>query len=103
MRTKLKAAVIAARSGTQTVIASGDEESILLKIANGDSVATLLTTSAEPVQARKQWLANQTHLQGTVTLDTGAVTALTKNGKSLLPIGIKSVNGARWSICVGDS
>ena len=93
MRTKLKAAVIAAKSGTQTVIASGSDESILLKIASGDSVGTLLTNAEETIQARKQWLANQTYLQGAVTLDDGAVTALKKNGKSLLPVGIKSVNG----------
>lgn len=93
MRTKLKAAVVAVKSGTQTVIASGSVESVLLKIANGESVGTLLTTRQETVKARKQWLANQAHLQGTVTLDDGAVNALTKNGKSLLPVGIKSVVG----------
>lgn len=93
MRTKLNAAVIAAKSGTQTVIASGNDESILIKVADGDAVGTLLTTSEETVQARKQWLANQTYLQGAVSLDNGAVIALTKNGKSLLPVGIKSVDG----------
>jgi glutamate 5-kinase len=93
MRTKLKAAVVAVKSGTQTVIASGNDESVLLKIADGELVGTLLTTKEETVQARKQWLANQTYLQGTVTLDDGAVTALKKNGKSLLPVGIKSVSG----------
>ncbi len=93
MRTKLKAAAIAAKSGTQTVIASGNDDAILLHIADGTVIGTLLTTSGEPVQARKQWLANQAHLQGSVTLDDGAVTALTKNGKSLLPVGIRSVEG----------
>ncbi len=93
MRTKLKAAAIAAKSGTQTVIAFGNDDSILLNIADGKEIGTLLTTSEEPVQARKRWLANQAHLQGSVTLDDGAVTALTKNGKSLLPVGIRSVDG----------
>lgn len=93
MRTKLKAAVVAMKSGTQTVIASGSEESVLLKIANGETIGTLLTTKQETLQAKKQWLANQAYLQGTVTLDDGAVTALKKNGKSLLPVGIKTVEG----------
>jgi glutamate 5-kinase len=93
MRTKLKAAVVAMKSGTQTVIASGSEESILLKIADGETSGTLLTTSEETVKAKKQWLANQAYLQGSVTLDDGAVTALKKNGKSLLPVGIKTVTG----------
>ena len=61
MRTKLKAAVIAARSGTQTVIASGHDAAVLLNIADGMDVGTLLTASEEPVQARKQWLANQAY------------------------------------------
>jgi glutamate 5-kinase len=93
MRTKLKAAVVAMKSATQTVIASGTEESILLKVADGETVGTLLTTTEETINAKKQWLANQAHLQGTVTLDDGAVTALKNNGKSLLPVGIKSVAG----------
>jgi glutamate 5-kinase len=45
------------------------------------------------LRARKQWLANQSYLKGTITLDSGAVTALIKNGKSLLPIGVKSITG----------
>lgn len=93
MRTKLKAAVVAMKSGTQTVIASGSEDSILLKIANGENTGTLLTTKQETLQAKKQWLANQAYLKGKVMLDNGAVSALKENGKSLLPVGIKSVEG----------
>ena len=93
MRTKLKAAVIATRSGTQTIIASGNDNSTLIKIADGENVGTLLTTNKEPITARKQWLANQSHLLGAVTLDDGAIVALTKNGKSLLPVGIRVVSG----------
>jgi len=93
MRTKLKAAVIATRSGTQTIIASGNDEATLIKIADGENIGTLLTTNKEPITARKQWLANQSHFLGSVTLDDGAIIALTKNGKSLLPVGIRAVSG----------
>ena len=94
MRTKLKAAMIAAKSATKTVIASGNEDSVLIKIADGEHTGTLLTSSdEETVQARKQWLANQNHLKGAVLLDDGAVFALKENGKSLLPVGIKAVDG----------
>lgn len=93
MRTKLKAAVIATRSGTQTIIATGNNESTLISIADGENIGTLLTTNKEPITARKQWLANQSHLSGTVALDDGAIVALTKNGKSLLPVGISAVSG----------
>lgn len=107
MRTKLKAAVIATRSGTQTIIASGNDDSTLIRIADGENVGTLLTTNKEPITARKQWLANQSHLLGVVTLDDGAIVALKKNGKSLLPVGISAVSGnfKRGEIisCVDDS
>ena len=45
------------------------------------------------MQAKKQWLANQAYLKGRVTIDSGAVTAIIKSGKSLLPIGVKSITG----------
>lgn len=43
--------------------------------------------------SRKQWMAGQLKLRGTVTLDQGAVTVLKSAGKSLLPVGIKLVSG----------
>ncbi len=93
MRTKLKAARIAARSGALTLIASGTEENILLKLAGGEPSGTLLYSDQDSMQARKQWLANQNHLRGAVSLDAGAVKALREQGKSLLPVGVKSVSG----------
>jgi len=93
MRTKLKAASIAAKSNTDTIITSGNEKSTLLKIADGNIVGTLLTTPKETLSARKQWLANQSHVKGTFTVDSGAVVALERSGKSLLPIGVKSITG----------
>ncbi len=93
MRTKIKAASIAARSGTNTIIASGLDDSVLLRIADGENAGTLLSSTEESIKAKKQWLANQTYLQGSVTLDDGAVKALKENGKSLLPVGIKSITG----------
>ena len=92
MRTKLKAARIAARSGALTLIASGLEEDVLLKLAGGGPCGTLLYSEADSIRARKQWLANQ-NPRGAVSLDEGAVKALREQGKSLLPVGIKSVRG----------
>ncbi len=93
MRTKLKAASIAAKSNTDTIIASGNEKLTLIKIADGNLVGTLLTTPKETLSARKQWLANQSHVKGTITIDNGAEKALESSGKSLLPIGVKSITG----------
>jgi glutamate 5-kinase len=93
MVTKLRAAAVASRSGTDTVIASGLEERVLLRIAAGESVGTRFRASQAPVAARKQWLAAQTHLGGTLVLDDGAVRVLRQSGRSLLAVGVTAVQG----------
>ncbi len=94
MLTKVLAAKRAARSGAHTVIASGREPDVLLRLANGESLGTLLVAEHIPLAARKQWLADHVSVSGQLTLDSGAVTALTRDGKSLLPIGVVAVSGA---------
>ena len=93
MLTKVLAAKRAARSGAHTVIASGREADVLLRIARGERVGTLLTAGTMPLAARKQWLADHLNISGRLTLDAGAVTALTSGGRSLLPIGVTGVAG----------
>ena len=93
MKTKLKAAEIAARSGADTVIASGLEQNILEKIADGQETGTLLTRSHEPLTARKLWLAGQFRIHDRLILDEGAVNVLRNSGKSLLAVGVTAVEG----------
>src|SRR6185295_6505579 len=93
MLTKVQAAKRAARSGAHTVIASGREEDVLLRIARGERVGTLLTAGTVPLAARKQWLADHLNVSGRLTLDPGAVKALSSGGRSLLPIGVTGVAG----------
>jgi glutamate 5-kinase len=93
MLTKVLAAKRAARSGAQTVIASGREPDVLVRLARGEAVGTLLTTSTVPLAARKQWLADHVTVTGQVRLDDGAMKALARDGKSLLPIGVVEVTG----------
>ncbi len=93
MATKLRAARVAARSGTATVIASGREPGVLHRIARGEAVGTLLVPAQEPHAARKRWLAGQLQVRGTLVLDEGAVKALRESGKSLLAAGVQSVEG----------
>ena len=88
MLTKIIAAKHAARSGAHTIIASGHEENILIRLAQGEAVGTQLLTNTRKLAARKQWLADHLQVQGNITLDEGAVKALTIEGKSLLPIGV---------------
>lgn len=93
MVTKLRAARLAARSGTETIIASGRAEGILEKVAAGDGVGTWLRTGRQPQNARKQWLAGMVQTSGSVELDTGAVKVLRESGRSLLPVGVCAVRG----------
>jgi len=92
MITKIRAAQRAARSGAHTLIASGREKDILLRLLNGETIGTLLHAVATPMAARKQWLADHLQLAGSLRIDDGALAAL-RNGRSLLPIGVKAVEG----------
>ena len=93
MITKVLAAKRAARSGASTVIASGREADVLIRLAQGERLGTQLLASTEVLTARKQWLADHLQVKGSVHLDQGAVRALVNERKSLLPIGVVEVNG----------
>ena len=87
MLTKITAAKLAAKGGANTIIASGHEENILIRLAQGESVGTEILTNTEKLADRKQWIAGL-QVNGSITLDDGAVTALLVDGTSLLPIGV---------------
>jgi glutamate 5-kinase len=93
MLTKILAAKRAARSGASTVIACGREERVLSRLARGEAIGTALMAEAVSLAARKQWLADHLQLAGRLMLDAGAVRALVRDGKSLLPIGVVAVAG----------
>ena len=93
MLTKLQAASMAAKSGASTVIASGLDPDVLEQIANGELCGTLLRSNQEPLTARKQWLAGQSQTSGSLKIDQGAADVLSRNGKSLLAVGVVDVKG----------
>jgi glutamate 5-kinase len=94
MRTKLTAAHWAARSGAMTVIAHGRSPDALLKIAQGEPLGTLLKPARSVMASRKRWIAGQLQLRGRLTLDDGAVRVLREQGRSLLPVGVRAVDGS---------
>lgn len=93
MLTKITAARLAARSGACTIIASGREQDVLLRLAQGESIGTRLLPEKQPMAARKQWLAGQLKVKGRLVLDEGAVKVLRNSGRSLLPVGVTAVQG----------
>jgi glutamate 5-kinase len=93
MITKLRAAKRAASGGASTIIANGTTPNILSKIYSGDFVGTTLKSAQRVTAAKKQWLSSHLLVRGTLVLDGGAVKAITQDGKSLLPIGVREVVG----------
>lgn len=93
MLTKVLAARRAAASGTHTVIASGRENGVLIRLAAGEDIGTELTAPTAHITARKQWMVDHLHTAGRVTLDAGAVKKLVAEGKSLLAIGVLAITG----------
>jgi len=91
MTTKIEAGKIATTGGIHMIIASGRIEHPLRAIATGR--CTWFLTPANPVTARKKWIAGSLEPKGTLTIDAGAVAAL-RRGNSLLPVGIVKVEGA---------
>ena len=93
MITKILAARRAAGSGASIVIAWGREPDALIRLTRGERIGTLLVAQTAKQQARKQWMADHLQLRGAVTVDVGAARKLRDEGKSLLPIGMTSVEG----------
>ncbi|WP_020651541.1 glutamate 5-kinase [Massilia niastensis] len=93
MLTKVLAARRAARSGAHTVIAWGREPDVLTRLAAGEGIGTQLTAATPRLTARRQWMVDHLHTTGEVVIDGGAAQKLTREGKSLLPIGVIAVNG----------
>lgn len=93
MLTKILAAKRAARSGAHTIIASGREESVLVRLAKGEVIGTHLRSEQGKILAKKQWMADHLRVSGQLKLDAGAVKVLCNEGKSLLPVGVIAVEG----------
>lgn len=93
MQTKIKAARLASRSGTATLLAHGGRDEILPALWRGEQIGTFLSPDDRPMTARKQWLASHLRVRGTLELDDGAVRVLRESGRSLLPVGVRCVKG----------
>jgi len=93
MLTKVLAAQRAARSGAHTVIAYGREPDVLLRLVGGEAIGSALRATHAKRAARKQWMADHLQLAGRVGVDAGAQRALCEQGRSLLPVGVRDVQG----------
>ena len=94
MRSKLEAAEVAIRSGIDMIIADGHVDGIVRRLLAGEKIGTRFHSLVPPSESRKRWLlTGGTEARGAVTIDDGAVMALTEKGVSLLPVGVTAVEG----------
>jgi glutamate 5-kinase len=93
MASKLHAAKEAARFGAAMVIASSEQENVLLDILSGQDIGTLFWPADQPLRGRKRWLASSTMVAGSLVIDRGAERALQEKGSSLLEVGIVELDG----------
>ncbi len=93
MASKVEAIKKAVASGIPALIARGDEPRVLARIVGGEDVGTFFLPREERLVGRKRWIGYTLHPLGTLVIDNGAVEALVKRGKSLLPRGVLEVRG----------
>ncbi|MEB3753762.1 glutamate 5-kinase [Acinetobacter sp. MD2(2019)] len=93
MVTKVRAARLAAKSGCPTLIASGESENVLTRLMSGESLGTLFVTDNDRMTAHQQWLAAHLQTAGRLVIDAGAIDAIKLKHRSLLPVGVKAVEG----------
>jgi glutamate 5-kinase len=93
MATKVKAARRLSAQGVATALLSGRRPGALAALLRGEPVGTVFAPGAERLSSRKGWLAAAARGKGTILVDPGARRALVEQGRSLLPSGVKGVEG----------
>lgn len=94
MATKISAAKIAINAGIPMVITNGSKTEMLPKLFKGDDVGTLFVPKEMNSHCRKRWIAFCSKVTGKIYVDNGAFEAIKEKGKSLLPSGIKNIEGS---------
>ncbi|MED5208153.1 MAG: glutamate 5-kinase [Chloroflexota bacterium] len=93
MSTKLEAAKLVTASGIPMVMCHGREKNVVLRVVRGESVGTLFKPASGKMEARKRWMLSGISQRGRIIVDQGAAGALVKDHRSLLPAGIRDVEG----------
>ena len=93
MSSKLQACKVATRSGVPAVICNGREPDVVSRVVSGEDVGTYFATSVSKMESRKRWMLSGLSLHGDIIVDEGAEASLRRRHGSLLPVGIREVNG----------
>ncbi|MCP4670499.1 MAG: glutamate 5-kinase [Desulfobacula sp.] len=93
MLSKVEAAKKVTSAGIPMIVAKGDTNNVLLRLFQGEKLGTYFVPKNEKMTSRKCWIAHTITPKGCITIDNGAALAVSKNCKSLLPIGVVDVHG----------
>jgi len=93
MVTKIEAAKLATSSGVTVIIADGRQPETIIKVAEGQSIGTRFWPLTSKLESRKRWMVSGLCNRGKLIVDSGAASAVKKQKRSLLPTGIKEVEG----------
>ena len=93
MITKLEAAKLATTSGVTVVIANGRKPDVLNQIVLEKNIGTIFPMRTSKLESKKRWMLSGLACKGKLIIDDGAVLALKKQNRSLLPAGIVNVEG----------
>ena len=93
MGTKLMAADMVTRAGEVAVIANARTPDVLKRLMQGEPIGTVFVPARRRMSSRRRWIGQASRPAGCLVIDAGAVSALVKRGKSLLPSGVTAVDG----------
>jgi len=93
MKTKIQAAQKAASRGIDTVILNATKREVLDDLLIGKINGTIIKRTKTPMAAKKHWLQHTLPSSGNIIIDEGAKEAILNTGASLLPSGIKEIEG----------
>ncbi|WP_391560819.1 glutamate 5-kinase [Robertmurraya sp.] len=95
MRSKLEAAKTALSVGVKVFIGKGEGTDKLIDIVTGKGDGTYIGYNlGTSLKSKKQWIGIHSHIAGRIDIDSGAEHAVIHQGKSLLPAGVKKVDGS---------
>ena len=94
MQAKLEAIKLANASGVAVALVNGREHRVLTRLLDGESMGTFFAPTGNKIESRKRWMLSGVSARGHIVVDTGAADALRRNHGSLLPSGIKEVQGS---------
>jgi glutamate 5-kinase len=93
MQAKLDAIKLASASGVAVALVNGRESRVVLRLTEGESLGTFFAPTRTNVESRKRWMLSSLSTRGRIVVDAGAAEALRSNHGSLLPAGIRNVDG----------